>query len=325
MLTSSCTWSAEFAIQAKNMRDFHALCTSGAGNLCTFLFAAVFLLSLPGSPAEHACEAEVASACPERPGSEIAACLKDKEQHDTPTELSSECTDFIALSTACADEIENLCDGAFFTDDTVVCLTQWVSDTQLSERCQGVLEWAVPKDEEEDGDGPTDELGMSEKDRQEKEEWRAKRRAARGDAIERMKMKEVDRKKEEDRVALEKFKEENPEEYAQMLQQQEEERRQQAEFKRKERQRQAAFERKRRQEQGIKDEEEEQPKQSNQGRRQQPSAPNPYQAGGNSTLMAFAALVFIALVCVGGYIAVKYLDDKGKKGKEKAPKKPKKK
>merc|ERR1740121_3227350 len=98
--------------------------------------------------------------------------------------------------------------------------------------CASVLEWAVPKDEEgeEEGDGPTDELGMSQKDYEEKEEWRAKRKAVRDQAIERMKMKEVDRKKEEDRVALENFKKENPEEYAQMVQQQEEEKRQQTEF-----------------------------------------------------------------------------------------------
>mmetsp|Transcript_6524 Transcript_6524/g.12554 ORF Transcript_6524/g.12554 Transcript_6524/m.12554 type:complete len:115 (+) Transcript_6524:693-1037(+) len=83
---------------------------------------------------------------------------------------------------------------------------------------------------------------------------------------------------------------------------------------------------KKRLEQGIKDEEEEQPSQSSKkGRKQQASPAPAYQAGGSSRLMAFAALAFIALVCVGGYIAVKYLDDQGKKGKEKSPKKPKKK
>lgn len=307
------------------MRDARAsLCKSGLGNICTFLCAAVFLLSLPGSQGGHACEEEVASACPERPGSEIASCLKDKEQHDNPTELSSDCTDFIALSVACADEIENLCDGAFFTDDTVLCLTQWVSPTQLSERCAGVISWAVPKDEDEEDDGPTDELGMSEKDRQEKEEWRAKRRAARGDAIERMKMKEEDRKKEEDRVALEKFKEEDPEGYAQMLEQQEEEKRQMAAQKKRERALQAAYERKKRQAMGLDEEEEEAKPSQTKGRKQQQQAmPTPtIQTGGNSTMMAFGAFAFVALVCIGGYFAVKTLDDQGKKEKkEKSAKK----
>merc|ERR1711935_106756 len=48
-------------------------------------------------------------------------------------------------------------------------------------------------------------------------------------AMERIKMKERDRKKEEDRVALEEFKKTNPEGYAQMIQQQEEEAKQQKE------------------------------------------------------------------------------------------------
>eukprot|EP00438_Fugacium_kawagutii_P002404 Skav210789 [mRNA] locus=scaffold275:148382:152088:+ [translate_table: standard] len=77
----------------------------------------------------HPCEAEVQSACPERASSELARCLKDKSEHESPTEISSECADFIALNAACADDIVKSCDEA------------------------------------SDGDGPTDELGMSEKDR----------------------------------------------------------------------------------------------------------------------------------------------------------------
>merc|ERR1712130_963210 len=97
-------------------------------------------------------------------------------------------------------------------------LTQWTDNENLESKCRNVLKWAVPAKEEESDDGPTDELGMSQKDREEKEEWQAKRKAVRGDAIERIKMKEADRKKEEDRVALEDFKTNDPEGYATMIQ-----------------------------------------------------------------------------------------------------------
>lgn len=289
---------------------------SGAGQSRTFsvFFFAAFLLSWRSSEAAHPCEAEVTSACPERPGSEIAACLKDKEQHDTPTEISSECTDFIALHVACAEEIENLCDASFFTDDTTLCLTQWVSPTQLSERCSGVMSWAIPQKEDEEGEGPTDELGMSEKDYQEKLEWQKKRREQRGDAIERMKMKEADRKKEEDRVALEKFKEEDPEGYANMVAQQEEEKRQQALQKKRERQIAAALERKKKKEQGIEDEEESPSPSPKSSSRPKAKANG---VGGSSRIMAIFAFVFVGVVCVAAYFMIAGMDTKGKSGGKK--------
>lgn len=193
--------------------------------------------------AEHPCSAEVASACADRPASDIGACLKDQEEHDYPTEISSACTDFIALNKACMEDLENFCDGAAFADDTIDCLSKRTPREDLSENCQKVMSWAVPETEAEEEQVVTDELGLSEQDYAEKKEWQKKRAAARGEAIERMKMKEVDRKKEEDRVALEEFKKNDPEGYAAMIRQQEEEARQQAEFKRKERARQAAYER----------------------------------------------------------------------------------
>lgn len=186
---------------------------------------------------------------------EIGDCLKDESQHEEKTEISSECTDFMALNNACKDDIETHCDSAFFSDDTTPCLSQWTDKENLGSKCASVMKWAIPQpeDDEVQDDGPVDELGMTDKDREEKAEWQAKRKAIREEAIDRMKMKERDRKKEEDRVALEKFKEDDPEGYAEMLRQQEEEKRQQAEFKRQERMRQAAYERKRRQAEGDDD------------------------------------------------------------------------
>lgn len=180
------------------------------------------------------CEAEISTACPDSPKSELAECLKDPSQHETVTDISSECTDFMALNTACVDEIEQFCEEEFFAESTLPCLVKHkASDEEISPKCKSVMEWALP--EVEDAETVTDELGMSEKDRQEKEEWREKRRKGREDAIERMKMKERDAKKEKERRELEKFKEDNPQAYEDMLAQKREDERQAAEQKKRER------------------------------------------------------------------------------------------
>merc|ERR1719498_1992224 len=107
----------------------------------------------------------------------------------------------MALNKACAEEIEKFCEGNFFHDDTLLCLSKWTKPEDLGEKCQTVLKWAIP--EEEEKKVVTDELGMSDADYQEKKEWMKKRAAARGDSIERLKQKEIDRKKEEHRRAME--------------------------------------------------------------------------------------------------------------------------
>merc|ERR1719189_2163996 len=113
----------------------------------------------------------------------------------------------------------------------------------------------------------TDELGLTEDEAAEQDkEWRERRKAARGDAIERLKMKEADRKKEEDRVALEEFKKNDPDGYAAFIQQQEEEAKQKKEFAKMERMRAAAWERKKRQEAGLPEEEDDAPKEQQQSK-----------------------------------------------------------
>eukprot|EP00440_Ansanella_granifera_P012538 gb/GFBE01013623.1/.p1 GENE.gb/GFBE01013623.1/~~gb/GFBE01013623.1/.p1 ORF type:complete len:291 (+),score=115.75 gb/GFBE01013623.1/:1-873(+) len=214
----------------------------------------VCLAALLGTAlAEYPCEAEIAAACPDSPKSEVADCLKDPNQHETPTEITSECIDFMALNTACADEIESLCEEEFYSHETMPCLIKFrASEDDISEKCSSVMKWALPVEEVE-AQGVTDELGMSEQDLEEKREWQAKRKAGREAAMERMKMKEIDAKKEQERRELEKFKEENPQAYAEMIAQQEEEKKQQAAQKKRERLLQAAAERKRRQEAGEDD------------------------------------------------------------------------
>mmetsp|Transcript_30088 Transcript_30088/g.82656 ORF Transcript_30088/g.82656 Transcript_30088/m.82656 type:complete len:292 (-) Transcript_30088:223-1098(-) len=227
-------------------------------NGATSVAAFVLLLATSGALADHPCEAEVSSACPDRPPSEVGACLKNPSEHENPTTLSSECTDFIALNAACASDIAQFCDSAFFSQDTVLCLTTWVDADSLTQKCASVMKWAIPNaDDEEKGntEGPTDELGMSQKDLEEKKEWQAKRKQARNAAIDRMKMKEADAAKEKERVELETMKRERPDEYARLMELQEAEKRQAQEIKRRERLTAAALERKRKKERGeIEDE-----------------------------------------------------------------------
>jgi len=263
------------------------------------LLVLLSLRALPGGLAGHPCEAEVGTACPERPPSELAACLKTPSEHETETTLSSECMDFIALNTACADDIKQYCDEAFFSEDTILCLKTWTDPDNLSERCVKTMKWALPAGddaEEESSEGPTDELGMSDKDREEKKEWQAKRRAERGNAIERMKMKEADAKKERERVELENFKKENPEAYAEMQRQQEEDKRQAQEQKRRERLLAAAAERERRKKAGMDEDEEPAPQKSRKS-----SASGKGRKSSSSGMSSVLSILFILGLLGGGY------------------------
>lgn len=194
--------------------------------------------------AENACEAEISSACPDRPGPDIAKCLKDKSEHDSPTEISSQCADFIALNVACKEDIQKFCDEAFFGPDTTLCLTVW-HNSDVSSKCAAVLEWAAPKTEEAaDEAGPTDELGLSEKDYAEKREWQAKRKSGRQAAIEKLKSAKDDRD-------LEELKKDDPVMYEQVKQEREEAQRSIEDLRKRRRMIEAAEERKRRQELGL--------------------------------------------------------------------------
>lgn len=260
--------------------------------------------------ADHPCSEEVAAACPDRPAADLATCLKDPKEHEKETEISSGCTDFIALNGACTEDIEKFCDGAAFSDDTILCLTQWTEPESLSARCRGVISWAVPQDEaEEEEEGEEPDAGMSDQDKEEKKEWQAKRKAVRDEAINRMKLKEEDKKKEDDRVALEEYKKNDPEGYAEMVKQQEEEKRQQAEFKRMERKRAAALERQKQQAAGM-DEDDKTAKKSK-AAESQPMKKGKKKGSWGYTLFSFVALGFIGVV---GYLAFSGSSTGSKKG-----------
>lgn len=210
-----------------------------------------FLLLVTPALAGNACQAEITSACPERPGSEMARCLKDKDEHDKPTSISSECTDFIALNVACSDDISKFCDDGFFTDDTVLCLSEWTPRENLGTKCAKVVQWAAPGKE---GEGPTDELGLSAQDYEEKRKWQADRKASRGAAIEKMR---GDKKEEQE---IETMKKEDPEGYKLLQKEKAEAKKSYEELKKRKRLLAAAEERKQREENGeeeLPDEEEE--------------------------------------------------------------------
>lgn len=283
---------------------------------------------LPWYVLAHPCEAEKASACPDTPAEELGECLKDSSQHEAETQISSECQDFIALNKACSEDIQRFCDEGYFTDEVTPCL-QALTDEEggygLSDTCKNVMKWAVPaSDEGEDAadDGPSDELGMTDKDRAEKAEWQKKRKAVREEAIGRMKMKDVDRKKEEDRVALEKFKEESPEEYEAMMKQQEEEKKQQAEFKRKERMRMAAIQRAKEEAAGTSSDDTE----DTGGKKKKKAKKGTGDSGVSSVVMTLAKLLLFAGVIFGIYCFTKFMGSQstgkrssggGKAGKKK--------
>merc|ERR1719428_1785213 len=139
--------------------------------LCRQVLVVISSFCLQGAHAVHACDSEQGSGCPAFAGAELGACLKDSSKHETPTTISDGCVEFMKTNDACAKEIEDKCQGMFYSDDTMVCLTQWTSPADLSAECAATL----PKKEEESAE--VDES---------KKEWRAKRKKARSDSIKMM-------------------------------------------------------------------------------------------------------------------------------------------
>jgi len=199
-----------------------------------FFLVSLFLL-IQRSSAGHACTEETTSACPDEAGAQLGLCLQDPEQHQAPTTISSGCSDFIAINQGCEADVEKFCDEAYYSEDTVLCLTEWTRRDDLSEKCQDVLKWAGPAAEgDKDEEKSEEDDGMTESERNERKEWRENRKANRADAV-------AIRRKEEEKAAEMKYKEEHPEEYAEQQRMLEEEKKQKAEIQRRERLQQAAI------------------------------------------------------------------------------------
>merc|ERR1719482_60233 len=103
-------------------------------------------LALLALAAAHPCDPEHGTACPFAAGKEVGECLKDPSKHEEKVTLSAECSSFVALHDACAEEIDSACSGNAYNDDTMLCLTQWTSPAQLSDGCKA----AQPKKEEKE-------------------------------------------------------------------------------------------------------------------------------------------------------------------------------
>merc|ERR1719408_600151 len=111
--------------------------------------AALVLVALSGrAAAVHACDSEQGAACPAESGAGLGACLKDPSKHETKTEISDGCKSFIQINDACASDIESKCSGAgAYNDDTMVCLTQWTQEADLSAECVAALPKKEVKEE----------------------------------------------------------------------------------------------------------------------------------------------------------------------------------
>merc|ERR1719245_2742709 len=64
------------------------------------------------------------------------------------TEVSEGCLAFIKINDACTAEIERSCSGMAYSDDTMVCLTQWTRAEDLSPECAAALPQKAKEEDE---------------------------------------------------------------------------------------------------------------------------------------------------------------------------------
>mmetsp|Transcript_68829 Transcript_68829/g.199696 ORF Transcript_68829/g.199696 Transcript_68829/m.199696 type:complete len:173 (+) Transcript_68829:93-611(+) len=150
------------------------------------LVALLAAASLRVVGAVHACDAEQGALCPAEAGAALGNCLKDPSKWEGKMDISKACKDFMAINDACADEIDRSCSGMAYSDDTMVCLTQWTAQDMLSAGCEA----ALPKKQVEEDQAAVDA---------EKKAWREKRKKARQDAQDMMEQEKKSEKKEKKR------------------------------------------------------------------------------------------------------------------------------
>ena len=74
------------------------------------------------------------------------------------SEISSVCSSYIALLDACRADIDEHCAGKEYTNDAIVCLTEWTK-VPLSSQCTA----ALPKKEKSSSQRESDKLGSDAK------------------------------------------------------------------------------------------------------------------------------------------------------------------
>lgn len=96
----------------------------------------------------HPCDPEAATACPFDGGARLGLCLRDPSKHEAETSISAECQAFLDLHDACAENLDSgTCGGTKYSDDTVLCLTQWLNRNDLTDSCKAALpEPEAPKE-----------------------------------------------------------------------------------------------------------------------------------------------------------------------------------
>mmetsp|Transcript_29059 Transcript_29059/g.89930 ORF Transcript_29059/g.89930 Transcript_29059/m.89930 type:complete len:175 (+) Transcript_29059:710-1234(+) len=98
------------------------------------------LLLLAARARAHPCDAEAMTACPFDGGAALGKCLQDPSKHEAATDISAGCQDFIALHTTCSAEFAGgTCGGSAFTDDALLCLTNWMNPADVSADCTAAL------------------------------------------------------------------------------------------------------------------------------------------------------------------------------------------
>jgi len=115
------------------------------------LFAVFVALRFTLLAAESsACSKEAESACPAAEGKALLECLVNKEKHLSPTKISDDCLDMLALHSACKEEIKDYCEEDRFSDHTVTCIKKWmdkgvIATTFFGQKCRTVFNWLLPR------------------------------------------------------------------------------------------------------------------------------------------------------------------------------------
>lgn len=133
----------------------------------------------------HPCDPEAAKACPFDGGPSLGVCLRDPTKHEAKTEISAECQAFLDLMNRCDENLASgTCSGTAYTDDAILCLTQWLNKADLTEECKSALP------EEKKSEEPVlDEETLAK---------RARRKRARAKAAEEVRKLNEQRAKEQD-------------------------------------------------------------------------------------------------------------------------------
>lgn len=123
---------------------------------CTeFLFVILlFATTLTSLLAQIPCDDAYGTHCPEESGWGVGICLKKI------ADLSEGCKEYIRLQDACRTDIEQHCNGKEYSSDSLLCLTEWTKDVNLSDTCIAAL---PKKQEQQKAAREADKLGSDAK------------------------------------------------------------------------------------------------------------------------------------------------------------------